>query len=114
MIIPLIIQEREDPELEILSDDEISTKYYKYKYNVALMVGDNALHATASCDYQPKGTMRMAATVYIGDITPDNVNHLLLSLTQAYPPVGNAQHLLDRAGSHWSKSNSSKKLPVQI
>jgi hypothetical protein len=58
--------------------------------------------------------MRMAATVYIGDITPENVNHLLMSLTQAYPPVGNAKHLLDRAGSHWSKSNPSKKLPVPI
>jgi len=114
MIIPLILQEEEGPELEILSDDETTTEYYKYKYNVASMVGDNALHATASCNYHTKGAMRMAATVYIGDITPDNVNHLLLSLTQAYPPVGNAQHLLDRAGSHWSKSDPSKKLPVSI
>eukprot|EP00592_Proboscia_alata_P016824 CAMPEP_0194398958 /NCGR_PEP_ID=MMETSP0174-20130528/126395_1 /TAXON_ID=216777 /ORGANISM="Proboscia alata, Strain PI-D3" /LENGTH=333 /DNA_ID=CAMNT_0039195317 /DNA_START=883 /DNA_END=1881 /DNA_ORIENTATION=- len=100
MIIPLILED-EGPELEILSDDETTTRYYKYEYNVASMVGDNALHATASCDYQEKGTMRMAATVYVGDITPGNVNNLLLSLTQAYPPVGNAQHLLDRAGSHW-------------
>ena len=132
MIIPLILQEDEGPELEILSDDETITQYYKYEYNVASMVGDNALHATASCDYQTQSSkptttttstttknggetiMRMAATVYIGDITPENVNHLLMSLTQAYPPVGNAQHLLDRAGSHWSKSNPSKKLPVPI
>lgn len=134
MIIPLILQEEEGPELEILSDDETITQYYKYEYNVASMVGDNALHATASCDYQTQSLkpttttittttptkkggetiMRMAATVYIGDITPENVNHLLMSLTQAYPPVGNAKHLLDRAGSHWSKSNPSKKLPVPI
>lgn len=58
--------------------------------------------------------MRLAATIYIGDITPTNVNNLLLSLTQAYPPPGNARHLLDRAGSHWSKSNPSKKLPMPI
>jgi len=136
MIIPLILQDEENEEgcchpgeLEILSDDETITQYYKYEYNVASMVGDNALHATASCDYQTQSSslsssstkdggggtmMRMAATVYIGDITPENVNHLLLSLTQAYPPVGNAQHLLDRAGSHWSRTNASKKLPVPI
>ena len=113
MIIPLILED-EGPELEILSDDETTTRYYKYQYNVASMVGDNALHATASCDYQSKGTMRMAATVYIGDITPGNVQNLLLSLTQAYPPVGDTQHLLDRAGNHWSKSNPSKKLPMPI
>ena len=118
MIIPLLLQEEAEEgsdrpgELQILSDDETTTQFYKYKYNAASMVGDHALHATAACDYRtiPNG-MRMAATVYIGDITVENVNHLLLSLTQAYPPVGDAQHLLDRAGSHWSKLNPSKKLP---
>ena len=122
MIIPLVLQD-EEPELEILSDDETMTRFYRYKYNVASMMGDGALHATASCDYRgnvdrvdakSSTRMRLAATVYIGDITPNNVNQLLLSLTQAYPPVGDAQHLLDRAGSHWSKSNSSKKLPLPI
>lgn len=96
MIIPLILED-EGPELEILSDDETATKYYKYQYNAASMLGDGALHATAPCDYLTKETMRMAATVYIGDITQGNVHNLLLSLTQVYPPVGNAQHLLDRA-----------------
>lgn len=114
MIIPLILEEETGPELEILSDDETDLRHYKYEYNVASMVGDDALHATASCDYRKKGSMRMAATVYIGDITPDNVNPLLMSLTQAYPPVGDAQHLLDRAGSHWSKSDPSKRLPVPV
>jgi hypothetical protein len=125
MIIPLIL-EKEGPELELLSDEETTegggrgrktkgiTSYYKYEPNVASMIGDNALHATAPCDYRKKGKMRIAATVYIGDITPANVQNILLSLTQAYPPVGNAKHLLDRAGSHWSKSDPSKKLPVSV
>ena len=112
MIIPLLLLEEEGPELEILSDDETLTRYYKYEYNFASLVGDSALHATASCNYRSKRSMRMAATVYIGDITPTNVNNLLLSLTQAYPPIGNAQHLLARAGDHWSRSNPSKKLPT--
>lgn len=144
MIIPLILEEEAGPELEILSDDETTTRYYKYKYNVASMVGDNALHATAPCNYQQQQQttarnsatqkktgrreeaaeeaeaedtvvgvrMRLAATIYIGEITPTNVHHLLLSLTQAYPPPGNARHLLERAGNHWHHSNPAIKLPL--
>jgi hypothetical protein len=116
IIIPLMLEEGEDisPELEILSDDEMSTRHYKYQLNAASMVGDDALHATASCDYRDRKSMRLAATVYVGDITNDNVENLLMSLTQAYPPQGDAKHLLDRAGSHWSRSDSSKRLPVPI
>ena len=114
LIIPLYLVKGEGPELEILSDDETTTRYYDYEYNVASMIGDNALHATASCNYQARGEMRMCATVYIGDITTGNVRNLLMSLTQAYPPVGDAQHLLERAGNHWSVSDSSKRLPVPI
>jgi len=58
--------------------------------------------------------MRICATVYVGDITTTNVRNLLMSLTQAYPPVGNAKHLLDRAGDHWSKTDASKRLPVPV
>lgn len=112
MIIPLMLVEGGGAELEILSDDETTTRYYDYEYNVASMIGDNALHATASCDYQARGLMRMCATVYVGDITTSNVRNLLMSLTQAYPPVGDAKHLLDRAGDHWSKVDSSKRLPI--
>ncbi len=111
LIIPLMLVEGEDPELEILSDDETKTRFYQYEYNVASMIGDDALHATASCDYVAKGEMRICATVYVGDITTTNVRNLLMSLTQAYPPVGNAKHLLDRAGNHWSKTDATKKLP---
>jgi hypothetical protein len=114
LIIPLMLVNGESPELEILSDDETTTRYYQYEYHVASMIGDDALHATASCDYTARGEMRLCATVYVGDITTTNVRNLLMSLTQAYPPVGNAQHLLDRAGDHWSKTDMSKRLPVPV
>lgn len=115
IIIPLLLyssaDDHDNPELEILSDDETATRFYKYKINAASMVGDDALHATASCDYRGASTMRLAATVYVGEITTENVNQLLMSLTQDYPPPGDAKHLLDRAGSHWSKWDATKKLP---
>lgn len=112
LIIPLILSDDTGPELEILSDDESKTRHYQYEYNVASMVGDDALHATAACDYRLNGVMRMAATIYVGDINPENVEQILVSLTQAYPPEGDSEHLLDRAGGHWSKSDQSKRLPT--
>jgi hypothetical protein len=113
LIIPLMLESDTGPELEILGDEETSVRFYKYRINAASMVGDDALHATAACDYRPKGSMRLAATVYVGDIDSGNVNQLLMSLTQAYPPPGNAMHLLERAGMHWSRSDQSKRLPVR-
>jgi len=112
IIIPLILETEAGPELEILGDDERDVRYYKYQINAASMVGDDALHATAACDYRPQGGMRLAATVYVGDITTENVNQLLKSLTQAYPPPGDSRHLLERAGQHWSRLDSSTRLPV--
>ncbi|CAB9522607.1 expressed unknown protein [Seminavis robusta] len=115
IIIPLMLESDADPELEILGDEgeeDATQHFYKYRINAASMVGDDALHATAACDYRPQGQMRLAATVYVGDITPENVDELLTSLTQAYPPPGDASHLLERAGQHWSRSDSSKRLPL--
>lgn len=112
IIIPLMLEDDAGPELEILGDDEKDTRYYKYQINAASMVGDDALHATAACDYRQQGGMRLAATVYVGDINAANVNQLLMSLTQAYPPPGDSQHLMDRAGQHWSRLDSSRRLPV--
>ena len=111
IIIPLILEDS-GPELEFLSDDETTSALYKYRPNVASMVGDGALHATAPCDYRVGGGMRMAATVYVGDVTEENVGELLPSLTQMYPPVGDRGHLLERAGCHWKRGDGSRRLPV--
>jgi len=135
LIIPLMLKTDAGSELEVLADEDINDRdngtkvssvngdfhksFYKYRINAASMVGDGALHATAACDYRghanntASGGMRLAATVYVGDITPANVNQLLMSLTQAYPPPGDAQYLLEQAGQHWSRSDPCKRLPMQ-
>ena len=68
----------------------------------------SSLTTTSINDYN----LAIDTPVYVGDITTSNVRNLLMSLTQAYPPVGDAKHLLDRAGDHWSKVDSSKRLPI--
>lgn len=111
LIIPLMLESDTGPELEIMSDDEASVRYYKYRINTASMVGDDAWHATAACDYRLKRSMRLAATVYVGDINTGNVNQILMRLTQEYPP-NDAIDLLEMAGMHWSSSDAAVRLPV--
>lgn len=53
----------------------------------------------------------MAATVYIADIKESNVNNIMEDFTQAYPPKGDVDFLLERAGSHWKRGDATRKLP---
>jgi hypothetical protein len=78
------------------------------------MVGDDALHATSAVDYLSANEMRMAATVYIADINADNIESIMNDFTQAYPPKGDLDFLLNQAGQHWSPIDKSKRLPVPI
>ena len=83
MIIPLILVEDSPPELELQDEDE-RTKIgrYKYRTNVAAMVGDSTQHSTGICDYRTDGTtprIRVAASMYIAEITPSNVRNILTS-----------------------------------
>ena len=107
VIFPLILANESYPELAVQSDDGEHVGGYKYRYNYASMVGDNAIHATAAIDYTSTGEMRMAATVYIADVHPGNVGSILSDYTQAYPPK-DAKLLLKDAGKHWGKG----KLPT--
>jgi hypothetical protein len=110
VIIPLFSANETGPELDLQSDDESIEAGYRYERNVASMVGDFAMHGTAAVDYRDSGEMRMAATVYIADVNPGNVERILQDYTQSYPPrdVG---RLLSNAGSHWRAGDSSNRLP---
>jgi hypothetical protein len=114
IIIPLILANETGPELDIQEDDGGRVGRYKYELNVAAMVGDDALHATSAVDYLSANEMRMAATVYIADINADNIESIMNDFTQAYPPKGDLDFLLNQAGQHWSPIDKSKRLPVPI
>ena len=53
---------------------------------------------------------RLAATVYVADITEDNVEAIMHHYTQLYPPK-NRDTLLSWAGTHWKKDDPTASLP---
>ena len=54
--------------------------------------------------------MRLAATIYIADVTEENVDNILKQYTQAYPP-DDRDLLLSWAGRHWKADDPSVTLP---
>jgi hypothetical protein len=110
VIIPLLLANETPPELDIRTDDESMVVGYRYRYGEASLIGDDAMHGTGAVDYRDAGEMRMAATVYIADVNPGNVDQILKDYTQEYPP-NDAVMLLSKAGSHWKAGDSSKRLP---
>lgn len=84
VIIPLILVEDSEPELgiQVTSDTgDLRIGRLKYEYEVAAMIGDHLEHATSAANYENSGEFRMAATVYIADVNPDNVNSLVENYT---------------------------------
>lgn len=121
VIIPLILAGDTGPELR-LGDDELvnhageqKVGYFRYQYDVAAIVGDDAYHGTSAVNYSESDEMRMAATVYLGDITAENVHAAMddyITYPNQYPPPNQPEMLLQSAGSHWQRNDPSKKLPA--
>lgn len=115
IIIPLILATGEEsgPELKLEDTQSRQVGTYQYRYNVAVMVGDDAYHATGPVQY-PSHEMRMAATIYIADINPGNIDAILsdhVTYAEAYPPPAQPEVLLKVAGAHWDPQDATKKLP---
>jgi hypothetical protein len=117
IIIPLILANETGPELDLQSwvpgqpdDQDLVTGRYRYEYEVASMMGDNAVHATSACDYRYSKEMRMAATVYVADVNELNAENILNHYTQAYPPR-DVELLKSWIGRHWKRDDPTKKLP---
>jgi len=77
IIMPLILVNGSKPELDMHSDDgESFVGSYKYRHNIAPLMGDNAFHATSAINYTSAKEFRMAATVYVADVHEWNVNNI--------------------------------------
>jgi hypothetical protein len=109
VIIPLLLANDTPPKLDIRSDDGSTVVGYRYRYDEASLIGDGAAHGTGVVDYREAGEMRIAASVYIADVNPGNVERILQDYTQNYPPR-DADMLLSKAGIHWKADDTSKRL----
>jgi hypothetical protein len=121
IIIPLIVANETGPELDVESYDPDRSAdvqdgrvgRYRYEYDVASMMGDDAYHATSACDYRKNKEMRLAATVYIADVNDANAEYILNHYTQAYPPP-DIDLLKNWTARHWKKGDPSRKLPKPL
>ena len=102
MLIPLLLNEDSEPELQVKDDATEEMVDLKYEYNTGILLGDEAYHATSAIDYTGTGKMRIMAIVYIADIRENNMEGIVEDLTQDYPPP-DAERLLKSAGKHWVK-----------
>jgi hypothetical protein len=103
-----------DPGTEDNDDDKHAVGRLRYQYDVASMMGDDAYHATSAVDYRPQNEMRMAATIYVADITVDNIDAILTDYTQQYPPNDRPELLLAMAGNHWHRDIPHARLPEPL
>ena len=119
IIIPLILANQTGPEVDIQDrpDDidegeehALRVGRYRYEYDVAIMMGDDAYHATSAADYRLTGEMRLAATIYVSDVNDENVDNIVYDYTQAYPPQ-DRNLLLRWAGRHWKRNDPMTRLP---
>jgi hypothetical protein len=116
VIVPLILANETGPELDLQSNvwdydaDEYHVGRYRYEPNIASMMGDDALHASSATDYRTNKEMRLAATIYLADVTEENADYIMKQYTQAFPPQDRTL-LLSWAGRHWNPKDPSKKLP---
>ena len=102
LIIPILLKEDSDPELDVWVDATEETVGLKYQYNTGILLGDEAYHATSAIDYTGTDKMRVMATIYLADINENNVENILKEYTQEYPPA-DTERLLASAGGHWPK-----------
>ena len=61
-------------------------------------------------DYRLQKDMRLAATIYIAEVTPENVDSIMADYTQKFPP-DDKDLLLSWAGRHWKRDDPDAKLP---
>ena len=112
VIIPLVLANDTKPELYVTEGDEFAQKGgYRYEYDVAAVMGDETYHGTAEADYTHAKEMRLVASVYMAEITRGNIQGLMETLTQPYPPP-ERDYFFERQGIHWDPRDPMKRLPT--
>lgn len=110
ILFPLVLVENAPPEL-ILRDDYTGREgLAKYLPNEAMVVGDDAYHGTASCDYQRDTELqgiRITASIYIADVNVQNVNEIMADDTTIFPVPEHEEWYTASRGRHWKPSTDA-------
>ncbi len=94
--------ENAGPEL-IVEGDRKGEIYYGS--NAGILVGDGTRHGTRECDHRAYRGVRITCSIYLSDVTRDNLEILAGDTTSIFPPTGEtaAEWVWTQRGRHWSK-----------
>jgi len=69
-------------------------------------VGDGTRHGTRECDHRHNRGVRISCSIYLSDVTEDNLEILAGDTTSIFPPTGDtaAEWVWRQRGRHWSKN----------
>jgi hypothetical protein len=101
-------------ELYIENDDERRGQVH-YGSNAGILVGDGTRHGTRECDHRSQREVRITCSIYLADVTEDNLNILAGDTTSIFPPTGDvaAEWMWTQRGRHWNK-NGGRSLVEDI
>jgi hypothetical protein len=94
----------EDAGPELIVEGHRKGEIY-YGDNAGILVGDGTRHGTRECDHRHNRGVRISCSIYLSDVTKDNLEILAGDTTSIFPPTGDtaAEWVWRQRGRHWSK-----------
>ena len=91
------------PELYIVNDDEKRGEV-RYGSNAGILVGDGTKHGTKECDHRSLREVRISCSIYLADLTEENLDAIVGDDTSVFPPTDAAEWMWAQRGRHWNKN----------
>ena len=125
LVVPLVLVDDVGPEMLVQRANVHSPKttttaaategvlHYKHQndFGVVFVGEGDFVVGMAPHDYEVQQQMHVGMSIRLAEITEENMNQVLDSLTQDYPPVDPIHLWNNFAGWHWNKSDPSIHLP---
>jgi hypothetical protein len=107
VLFPIVQVDDAPPEFILRDDVSDREGVAKYIADEAMVVGDDAFHGTAACDYLngTKTGIRVSATIYIADVNEENLEEIMSDDTSIFPvPMYQEWYMASKA-RHWGGEN---------
>ncbi len=92
------------PELVVANGDGRRGETH-YGNNSGVLVGDGTMHGTRECDHRNSRGVRITASIYLADVTRDNLGTLAGDTTSIFPPMEEVgeEWIWSQRGRHWRR-----------
>lgn len=97
------------PELVVENDGRKGEVYYG-SGEYGILVGDGTRHGTRECDHRSNKGVRITASIYLADLTKENLSVAAGDTTSIFPPTGDEEWIWAQRGRHWNKKDKSISL----